>query len=416
MGGLSSGVRVTELGSMRRKARRPQHTFYLKQIPFQIQPFMIAPVLPGETLKNLLLQARCVTDPVKNPIIGWWLEYYFFYIKHRDLSNTTWRDTFTNMMIDPSTTTAALKDSSDQTNVYFNPGTDNQLNIVLKCLETVTQWYFRTQDEAWNNYTLNGLPMASVVGNSWLDSFINDDAFQTSIEPTIDTSGASVGITVIEQAMRQWEMLKNDNLIDMTYEDYLRTYGVNLQTEVPHKPELIRFVRNWQYPSNTINATTGAPTSAVSWAVAERADKDRFFKEPGYIFGVSVIRPKIYFNTQVTYGAAFLDDPYSWLPAIMSDDPNTSLKQFTAGTGPLQTNTDDYWIDMKDLFLFGDQFTNQTIANPSWNGLTLPDANGNKKYPTSQAMIDTLFVSANATCKVDGIVSLNISGRLENTT
>lgn len=70
-----------------RRARRPQHTFNIRWRPFQIQPFVLAPVLPGETLKNALIQAQIWSDPLgvamKNS--GWWLECFLFYVKHRDL-------------------------------------------------------------------------------------------------------------------------------------------------------------------------------------------------------------------------------------------------------------------------------------------------------------------------------------------
>ena len=81
-----------------RKLRHPKHTFNLKVKPWAIQPFMIAPVLPGETMKNLLMQSRVISDPLKSPIVGWWLDYAFFYVKHRDLDT---RDFWTDMMLNP---------------------------------------------------------------------------------------------------------------------------------------------------------------------------------------------------------------------------------------------------------------------------------------------------------------------------
>ena len=87
---------LTPINATGRKSRRPSHPFQLKTRPWQIQPFCIAPVLPGETLKNLLLQSRVVSDPLKHPLIGWWCEYYYFYVKHRDLAG---RDDFTEMML-----------------------------------------------------------------------------------------------------------------------------------------------------------------------------------------------------------------------------------------------------------------------------------------------------------------------------
>lgn len=410
---VSNPVQIVNAPRNRRVSRTPQHTFYLRQVPFTIQPFMIAPVLPGETMENLSFQSRCVTMPILNPIIGWWCEYYFFYVKLTDLDD---REAFMDLMINPdNTSVAALKETDDAVSQYFNPGAGSSINYVEKCLKRVTEDFFRTTDEAWNNVTINGLPVASVVGSNVLDSFINDDAFQTSIEPTVPTDQASVGITVIEAAMRRWELLKLDNMSDISYEDYLRSYGVKVP-ESQHRPELIRFVRDWQYPSNTIDPGTGAPTSAVSWAIRERADRNRYFKEPGFIFGVTVVRPKIYFGNMSEPVSNYLDDVYSWLPANLNQDSNTSLRQFAAGTGPLKSNTDDYWLDMKDLFMHGDQFTNIALNTAATNFLALPTAGGVWKYPTNQAMLDTLFVTANAYCHVDGIVSLNIKSNLRDTT
>ena len=68
---------------MQRKTRRPTHPFQVRHLPFQIQPFMIAPVLPGETLEFGNLQSRCVVDPIKSPFVGWWLEHYVFYVPLR---------------------------------------------------------------------------------------------------------------------------------------------------------------------------------------------------------------------------------------------------------------------------------------------------------------------------------------------
>ena len=64
------------VGQVSRKSRRPSHPFQLRHMPWQIQPFLIAPVLPGETLKNILLQSRAVTKPIKNGIVGIRIEHH----------------------------------------------------------------------------------------------------------------------------------------------------------------------------------------------------------------------------------------------------------------------------------------------------------------------------------------------------
>ena len=68
-------VRVASAyGNARRIARNPSFPFQLRTRPFQVQPFMAAPVLPGETLKSLVTMSRVVTKPLANPLIGWWCE------------------------------------------------------------------------------------------------------------------------------------------------------------------------------------------------------------------------------------------------------------------------------------------------------------------------------------------------------
>jgi len=63
----SLGIDLPRVG---RKLRAPQHHWSLRHVPFALQPFCIAPVLPGETMKNALLQARAVTMPIKSPLVG----------------------------------------------------------------------------------------------------------------------------------------------------------------------------------------------------------------------------------------------------------------------------------------------------------------------------------------------------------
>jgi len=289
----------------KRVIRRPQHQFVLESVPFVIQPFMIAPVLPGETLKNLLIQARVVSDPVKNPLIGWWKEYYFFYVKHRDLYE---RDDLVEMVLDPSWVTTPVTTSQGGTAaeaINYYAGGANMINWVKLCTRRCVDEYFR---DAGHDYTdvgtqisIGGVTMFLVqLGqNSFLDSVI---ARGTYVAQDVNVDSADAGTDIqaseVEFAMRQWEMLRMNQLTQMNYEDFLATYGIRQAATELHKPELIRYVRDWTYPSNTIDPSSGTPRSALSWSISERADKDRFFSEPGFIFGLTCARPKTYRRNQ----------------------------------------------------------------------------------------------------------------------
>lgn len=392
-----------------RRLRQPQHTWLIRQLPFAIQPVAIAPVLPGETLKNALFQVRAVTSPLKSPLIGWWFETYLFYVKHRDLPNAS---QYTEMMLDPTTT--ITKTASAVAKHYSAQG---QIPWVQQCLEAVVTHYFRDEGVAWDAYMIDGLPAAAIQHNSWLDS-TTTVADATAGDINVDlNANATITAGEVSKALLHWEFLRANNLTDMSYEDYLRSFGVRPQREEFLVPELIRYSREWQYPSNTVDPTTGAPSSAVSWAVSERADKDRFFKEPGFVFACCVVRPKVYLTTQDSSAVALLDDAFAWLPAILRGDPGVSIKTLASGntSSPLASSPATYYTDVRDLLMYGDQF----VVGAEPGGVALPTNDLlNKRFPT-QSMVEGLFLSADANQRVikhDGVLRLSILGSQQDTT
>lgn len=393
------------LPRMGRVTRNPTHNWSVKAKPFVIQPIVIAPVLPAETMKNALFQARVITDPIKNPLIGWWKEYYFFYVKHRNLIGG---EDFTEMMLDLNYDISAQKAAADAPNLYTKTG---QVDWVRQCLNAVVAEYFRYEGEA--PATIDGLPIAGIGSESWFQSLMaNNDANANDFNVDLDSDG-SVEASEIERSMIHWEFLKANNMTDMSYEDYLATFGIRRAKEERNVPELLRYVREWTYPVNTIDPTNGAPSSACSWAISERMDKDRFFKEPGFIFGVSVTRPKIYFSGQTGAAVGLLDNALSWLPAIMRDEVNTSLKQLEANSC-LTNATEGTWFDIRDLFVYGDQFTNR--LGDDINAVALPDSALQSRFPTS-ANITSMFVNAGSeNVREDGVCRLTILGTQQDMT
>lgn len=410
-------VTVQNMPATTRKSRRPQHTWQVRAKPFEIQPFMIAPVLPGETLKSAMFQARVVTDPILNPIVGWWCEHMLFYVKHRDLAG---RDDFTNMVLEQGYDLSSYNAAADTETYHPGPG----INWTQLALQEITEWYFRDEGESWDTYqSANGIPLAGLVGNSFLDSLTDETVVGDG--DTIDTLDGTgmANVEDLSQSLTTWEFMRHNQLTNMDYEDWLATYGVQSAKTEPHKPELLRFSRDFSYPTNTIDPSDGTPASAVSWAISERADKDRFFKEPGFIVGVTVTRPKVYLSNQKGAGVSMLNDALSWLPAILHDKPEVSLKQFVSGTGagsgPLQASpTNGYWVDVRDLFMYGDQFVNFDLAETDANLIALPEADLDWKYPT-EAMAKSFFVdsvTSDFLVRQDGVCNFNILGTQEDRT
>lgn len=406
---------VSMMNQMKRSMRRPRYNFNLVQRPWQIQPFMVAPVLPGETMKNLLLQSRAVTKPIKSALIGWWAEYYFFYVKFRDMDYFNEDQAWSAMFLDPE---ADMSAKSSAAAVPHYHGAATQPNYSLECLKPIVERWFRDEGEAWNVNLIDTLPVASINQNNFLDSVHTDTAFDTTDLNVDLDANATITASEIERAQHLYDLLQVGSLSEMTFEDFCRTYGVNLPSEeASHKPELLRYVRSWTYPSNTVEPTTGVPSSACSWSIAERADKDRLFKEPGFVVGVSVFRPKVYLARLVGSAADSLKSAMHWLPAVLSDEAHYSLINTADNVSPFANNTDagGAWWDIKDLFMYGDQYINHAVT-ANLNPVQLPTVAYQHRYADSTDA-DALFSAAAPanTISQDGVVNLAIATRLTDT-
>lgn len=409
---MATGIKLTSVGRVGRKLRSPNHHWQVRQKPFLLQPICFAPVLPGETLKNALFQARIVSDTVKNPLVGWWVEYYWFYVKHRDLANSS---LYQQMMINPGTSMASAKTAAASTVLYRST---NQVDWQQECLNAIKTEYFRGEDDA--PADIDGLPVVGLQQNSLFDSLQLASNLATSDFSVDLNANATITADEVSRALTQWEFLKANNMMDMSYEDFLRTYGVKVEDPEFHRPELLRYVREWSYPTNTVEPSTGVPSSALSWAISERIDKDRFFKEPGFIVGVTTARPKVYFSLQRTAGINLMDDAYRWLPAIMREDPQTSYARLTSSaTDSIVTTTGnaDFIIDVRDLLIYGDQFVNFNLTTAAdGSHVAMPTVALEKRYPVNTDITGLFSNAANCYVKQDGVIRLSILGMQQDET
>lgn len=408
---------VSELPQRGRVMRRPAHRFQVRHRPYVIQPCMIAPVLPGETMDKALLQARVVTDPIDNPLIGWWIEYYLFYCPFSCLPHA---DDLKELMI---TKDALLPNISSAAKLahYHKNGPD----FVSECLQVVTETFFREREVAWNaagtTVTQGGetMPICGLrSADSWLDSVMDVTTIPTTDGAVVDENTGLYD--VLDERRLMYERIKELGMTTATYEDWLRMNGVSVETpETISRPELLREISQWSYPTNTIDPLSGVPTSAVSWAVAETADKKRFFREPGFLFACTIARPKVYLSRQYGNATSLFSHALNWLPA-MAHEAAASIIEVVKTTGPLGSGVADatspsqnYVVDLRDLLLYGDQFINFALTATDAGLVALPTAAMVKRYPPT-ADIQALFKSASESAglvRQDGIVSLHVAGK-----
>lgn len=422
---------VPDLRKAARMMRQPSHDFVTIQRPWDIQPVAFAPVLPGDSLMNMQLQVTAVTDPIRHRLSGWWMEHYVFYVKHSDLT-ASWAAI---QAMHLTNSALGLADASARLHNY-KVGTDSVVDWVKLATEECVRWYFRDGEEplrGYGNYgarsATNDLYKCRVRDPMWLESVKIEDvnpSANNDLPGTEDFNDVFVP-TAWATHYAQYEHMRQLKLIpeEATFEDFLETWGVKVPKELKeklHRPELIRYVRNWQRPSNVIDPADGSAAAAVFWNAQARADKVRYFPEPGFILVLQVFRPKVLFGNQIRNASTMLDDAYGWLPAVLRDNAYTTLIEYDHNEGPLSgvfNSADDYWVDRRDLFIRGDQFIN---VDPRDAQATVPivdlpktagaDNDINLWY-ASDTDAQNLFVDnddsdGQTQVRTDGVVKLNI--------
>lgn len=433
---------VQPTAAIGRKVRTPRHSFATKQLPYEITPFFFAPVLPGETMKSLQYLNNVRSGFLQATQSGWWHETMFFYVKHRDL-----QDAVANLLIDMHVRGIDLEAAGApaDTNLYYSaPSADGGTYPFLKAaMQVVVEHYFRHENEPYDVRTsASGRYVAAYQRLDLLDSASYDTigaADDNELLPDaalLDQHNSEHNVLPgFETHHAQWKRLRAAGYIQVDFEDYLRAHGISVPVEdaTPDRPELLRYIKDWQLPSTRQHPDTLEETATVKWAISETATKSRFFKEPGFLLGVSVIRPKVFLNQSFSL-IGHLKDSFSWLPQLLHDRPETSLRMLTAEQAteafPGYEGTEGIWVDFRDLFLYGEQFV--TGLQPADLARVVnvcgspygPDFT--QRYPSLGDMEDVFFVTDTGTTPVvrhtdggfvsEGIVQPSILSRVRDLT
>lgn len=407
--------------AQRRTQRRPQHTFNLKLKPYALQPFCLAPVIPGETLTNIMMQLQCWSDPLKPTMrnIGWWLQYNFFYVRHRDLPEAV-RTVLAENMLNPEGDFSTLERPAASAPLYTYAG---GIDWAQMCLEHVTSEYFRDEGEDWNVATVGGLPAVRIYGRGTADAFERLTLESDYRDDRVDlVDNGSVYVDELAEKVGHWQALRDAGLTEMDYEDFMKTFGSNVRQDENspnlHRAEDVWMHREFTYPTNTVEPTNGIPAVAAGWRIAKSGGKRIFADEPGFIFGVMNARPKVYLRNQKGSVAGMMADVHTWLPAVLQHRQDIGHILSDQAEGPLPgVFGEGYWVDIRDLLLYGDQYINFTPAADEPPFVALPAADAKRRYAAENEVAQFFAGEAPAAkFDVDGLCSLSIQARVKPST
>lgn len=393
-----------------RTMRYPRTDFKLIQRPWQIQPFMCAPVLPGETMKNANISLKCVSSPINNELTGWFNEIFLFYVKHRDLAMSADLEA---MVLDPEVTK-----TNEATARAWCYKSETGVDFVYECMEAIVNGYFRHEGKTIADYQLDSVPLTGCGLDNWTDS-LTLTSVGTTQDLDLDLNADNTYMaSEVHKGMAIWEQLRGQNMTDMNYEDWLRTFGVKIpKADEENMPELLRYVKNWTFPTRLVDTSDGSVTAAVQWSLQENAKKDRYFKEPGFIVGIQVCRPKVYMEHQTSSVVQTMNDAFAWIPAMFTTDPNITTREIALGAAPLGNSTSAYTYDMRDLFVKGEQFLNfDPLTASAKNLVALPAIDSMAKIYPSSTDANALFTGAAPanTLETEGMCQLSIASTIKD--
>lgn len=413
-----------------RQGRRPQNPFNVITKPYQIQPVMFHPVLPGETLKSLLIQGQIWSDPLNVALknTGWWCEYNVFYVKHRDLPGyETATDGLGKDLVDMFVSNESLAPHAAGAIVPWTYTPVGGVDFVKPALERVVEEFFRDEGETANAFAIDGVPIAQIYGRGRSDAFdkLTMAANYRDARQKLDANndGTIYVGDEMNRAFQEWAAAHDAGLIDMTYEDWMRTYGGGAGGSVEpdrvdyHRPEDIAYARQFTYPTNTVEPSTGVPAVAVGWRAAHNIRKAFRFDEPGWIMVTQTVRPKVYLGHQEGLVASMMKTRDSWLPAVLHDESTVGHLTIPHTEGPLATiMAADYMVSVRDLLLYGEQFVNYDQASTDPGFAAIPTAAAQRRYSDATQAMALFANTTTGRFRADGMVSLTILGRQHETT
>lgn len=402
--------------AIKRVSQRPNFGIHGTMVPYGLYPIMATPVLPGTTMNACTVRMPTISQPVKNPLTGTWFEQWLFYVKLTDIS----KDLADQFMNEGVATTGYVQ--SGDNNRFFTA--DGQISWIEKCYDKIVDDYFT--DEGETVPTIDGVKQTKLNHMSWANNLTFESADVAT--PTTDARDTY-------EALTQWAMLQQMQMTEVSYEDYLETYGVRPKNQLDGRCEMLGYTRKWTRPTNVIDPSSGSPSSA--WANFDdfKIDKSKRFVEPGFVVLLSTCRPKMY--QAATRGRSLIGEMWGfrdWYPSYLIDDPTAGVRELPitertrmfGSSLVTPASTKGLLFDYNDLLVHGEQFINSSdtelpYALPEANYQTAVDAATpaqlQGKYCTL-ADVQNLFVgSTDQTRRIayDGMVSLTIAGHLKDT-
>ena len=279
---------------MRRRMRTPRFPTCNSGQFGRLLPYHWSLLCPGETLKSAKFSARFQSVPIDSPLAGAYVDHWLFWCPLRVL-DSNFVDAISNGSGSLPTLGAGASLASWIFEKYKGAGGVVPSWHRLMYQRLFFDWFSNELDvpaiPAWQS-TPFALNLPDVTGE-----FTDRARLDTTMGYTVNVSPGTPDTFALAdlenaQAQRRYDDWRN-SAVGESYEDYLRSQGVNVEGNAITSSEKWFSHRQWIMPTRAVEPTTGQTTQVYMFDANLSLDRPRFAKEHGLIMGCLSIRPKV---------------------------------------------------------------------------------------------------------------------------
>ena len=365
------------------------------------------------------VKQRVLSMPVRHPLFGAWLERWLVYVKLTDIDPA-----LAEMFVSTDMSTSGYTAASANARYFTKSG---QIDWVRMCMDTIWREYFADQSED-TMMTIDGVPMRGRKHVDWAHNLMFTPEDVTAADLPSNPEGQLTGL----------QMMALAGMSELSYEKYIQQYGVSQKetAALQGKPEILRYVPAWTVPTNAIDPSSGAPSSAWAWGDPLKSEKPFRFTEPGFLVLVASVAPKMFSDAMDASRLGSMWGFADWFPSYNLSDPAAGIIEIDADDPSFKTafgtSGEKLLVDHRDLLTRGEVFVNHAWDDGPYYipRITSQTAVGEPalqvlrgKYPSLADVNNLFFENTKQTpdekrrcLYYEGIVSLVIRGHVKDTT
>ena len=303
---------------MQRHLRKPRYPFTNAGFFGMLTPIARAPVLPGETLKEISLRLTGQSVPIGYPLVGAYVDVHYWYVPFR-LLDADFPEEIVAGTWNPSAQFAA---ANGKKSVYFTTTSGN--SMLHDAVHHLGNLFYNPLTASDMSASTDLVAMRADM----IAEMFSSEEVEGGPDVSIDVSGGTLSMEELFDSRREYLTNLKRAQLDDSYLTHLAQAGVDMKEGFISEPEFLWSQRKWIMPSKAVDQSTGNTVQSYFVSMEGKRQTRKYFPEHGLIVGLALIRPSFFDTAKKGTFDELHDDCWheNWFPGISKEfrvDTNT---------------------------------------------------------------------------------------------